>query len=42
MGQDPAFQVIDRLAMLSDRSTTNKVPSDKEIPSAKKIGKTKE
>lgn len=37
MGQDPAFQVIDRLTMLSDRSITNKVSSDKEIASAKKI-----
>lgn len=31
MGQDPAFQVIDRLAVMSDISTTNQVPSDREI-----------
>lgn len=31
MGQDPAFQVIDRLAVVSDISTTNQLPSDREI-----------
>lgn len=41
MGQGPAFQVIDRLAVVSDISTTNKVPSDREIVSAKRTGTEK-
>lgn len=42
IGQGSAFPVIDRLAVVSDRSTANEVPSDIEIASAKRAGETEE
>ena len=42
MGQSSAFPVIDRLAMVSDRSTANKVPSDIELAFVKRAGGTEE
>lgn len=42
MGQGPAFQVIDRLAAASDRSLSNKVPSDRDTVSATRTERTEE
>lgn len=39
MRQGPAFHVIDKLVVVSDMSTANQVPSDREILSTKGMGR---
>lgn len=42
MGEGLAFQVMDRLAVVSDISTTNRAPSDIERASVKRRGRAEE